>query len=121
MVRETDTTRVKGEVHFEDMVQRDVLEKQYVQPMKGATPDVSNKRIFEGANTGAVNVTDFINGSLGQRLFIRGDGQMTIINSAIILTNTGANKLLAVNKVYKFTYFERIVATNVLHVWVEDE
>lgn len=115
-----DITRLKGEVHFEDMTSHDVLEKQYVSVMRGATPDVDNVRFFEGINTAPVNVTDFLNGSQGQRIYIRGDGQMTIVNGTLIFTNTGANKLLAANIVYKFTYFE-VPGPPFSHAWIEDE
>lgn len=88
------------------------LPKVYVGRMSGATPSVKNITRFKGVNTGAVTVTQFKNGSDGQTIRIVGDGQMTITNGANIKTNTGANKLLAVNKCYVFTLFS--------NVWIED-
>lgn len=128
--RNYDTTRVKGEIHFEDMASRDVLEKQYVTPMivsAANVADVTNRRIFEAANAGAINCNDLTGGSQGQRVFIRGDGLQTMVNGAFIKTNTGANKLLVVNKVYRFTYFQTppdgptTPVPPFSHVWVEDE
>lgn len=117
-----ELTRIRGEVHFEDMTSRNVLEKQYVQPltMLSTTPSVLNKRIFQAINIGPVTVTDFTFGAQGQRIYILGDGFTTIQNGVLIFTNTGANKLLAVNKVYKFTFFA-IPGPPISHKWVEDE
>lgn len=113
------TTIIRGEIHTEDMVTRDVLSKEYVVPIQGATPSVKNRTVFQGINTGAVNVTDFLNGAEGQRIHILGDGFMTATNGTLIFTNTGANKLLAANIVYTFTYFI-IPGPPRSHKWVED-
>lgn len=56
-------------------------------------------------NTTATTVTDFIGEQLGQELKILGDGYTTLQHGTNIFTNTAANKLLAVNKVYTFTKF----------------
>jgi|SRR3972149_9767870 len=111
---------IKGEVNFEDMTSRNVLEKKNVQNMSGETPSVLNKSFFVGANSSPINVTDFLNGAPGQRLYILGDGNMTIVNGVLVFTNTGANKLLAINKVYRFTFFQ-IEGPPRSHIWVEDE
>jgi hypothetical protein len=76
------------------------------------TPSVKDNEWFQTTNTGAVTVTQFNNGQELQRLHILGDGFTTVANNANIKTNTGANKLLAANKVYKFTNFGK--------VWIED-
>lgn len=110
---------IKGEVNFEDMTSRNVLEKRNVQNMSGGTPNVLNKSFLIGSNAAPIDVTDFLNGSPGQRLYILGDGQMTIVNGTFIYTNTGANKLLATNKVYRFTFFP-IEGPPRSHKWVED-
>lgn len=68
-----------------------------------ATPNVANLQVIEG-NGSAVTITNFIGGSNGQPISIVGDGTTTISNNANITTNTGANKLLSVGKVYRFTY-----------------
>jgi hypothetical protein len=80
--------------------------------MKGATPSVSNLTIFKGSNTGPVTVTQFMNGQEGQVISILGDGNMTIANGALIKTNNGINKLLLINKIYRFT--------RISNVWYED-
>lgn len=77
------------------------------------TPSVQDNEYFECQNTLATTVTQFDNGQDGQRLHILGEGFTTVANNANINTNTAANKLLAANKVYRFTNFNRI--------WIEDE
>lgn len=111
---------IKGEIRFEDMTSRNVLEKQNVQNMIGATPNVLNRRIFEGINESPITVTDFLNGAAGQRIYILGDGNMTIEHGTFIFTNTGANKLLLADIIYKFTFF-KIQGPPTSHKWVEDE
>jgi len=105
--------RTIGEKIIEAPQTHSVLDKEFVATMKGATPSVKNLVIFRGTNTGPVTVTQFTFGQEGQVIKILGDGQMTITNGANIKTNTGANKLLAANKVYTFT---RMVS-----VWYENE
>lgn len=81
--------------------------------MKGATPSVKNILVFKGTNTGAVFVSQFKDGQNGQTIKIVGDGQMTILwDPTKIITNTGANKLLSVNKIYRFT--------RISNIWIED-
>jgi len=111
---------IKGEVNFEDMVSRNVLDKRNIQRMSGDTPNILNRSFFGGSNTAPINVTDFLNGAPGQRLYILGDGNMTIVHGTFIFTNTGANKLLLSNIVYKFTFFP-ISGPPRSHKWVEDE
>lgn len=115
-----DPKVIRGEIHREDVETRNILSKQYITPMSGATPSVANREIFEGTNAGAVNVTDFVDGAPGQVIKILGDGQMTITNGGLIFTNTGANKLLAANKVYTFTFYV-ILGPPKTHKWVENE
>jgi len=117
---ENSRESIKGEVNFEDMTSRNVLEKKNVQNMTGETPNVLNRSFFVGANANPTTVTDFLNGAPGQRLYILGDGNMTITNGSFIFTNTGADKLLAVSKVYRFTFF-KIEGPPLSHMWVEDE
>ena len=76
------------------------------------TPTVKDSEHLKTQNVGAVTVTQFDDGQEQQRLHILGDGFTTVANNANIKTNTGANKLLAANKVYRFTNFEK--------VWIED-
>jgi hypothetical protein len=90
-----------------------VLEKKFARnSASDLTPSVRNVEKLKMKNIGPVTVTKFDEGQENQEISILGDGQTTIANNAFIKTNTGANKLLAVDKVYRFTMFNG--------VWVED-
>lgn len=52
-----------------------------------------------------VTITDFLFGQNGQTIRLLGNANTTITNGTKIKTNTGANKVLANNKVYSFTRF----------------
>lgn len=90
-----------------------VLDRTFVRRQPGAvTLDATNVKVLRLDNTGPVNVTGIKGGTDGHDIRILGDGQATIINNSAvtkpaepIITNTGANKLLAANKVYRFTRF----------------
>lgn len=69
------------------------------------TINVLNITRVELKNTTAVTVTNLIGSQEGQEVKILGDGYTTIQHGTNIFTNTAANKLLAVNKVYTFTKF----------------
>lgn len=113
-------TRITGEVHFEDVVSRNVLERNDIQALSVSdTPSVLNQKFFEAKSVSPITVTDFKNGSPAQRLYILGDGNTTVEHGTFIFTNTGADKLLELNKVYKFTYFP-INTSPKSHKWVED-
>lgn len=108
-----DNNRLTDEISVEAPVRQQVLEKKYARNSKGdTTPSVLNTEKLAFANVGATLVTKFDDGQPNQEVTILGDGQTTIANNAVIKTNTGANKLLAVNKVYRFTNFAGI--------WYED-
>jgi hypothetical protein len=69
--------------------------------------------VFEAGNTVANNVTYFDDGQDGQQIAVLGDGfTMVVHDVAKLKTNTGANKLLSADKVYRFTRFAS--------VWIED-
>lgn len=68
------------------------------------TPDVTNRLLVKGSGV-VVSVTNFLGGRDSQALRIIGDGTTTIVHGTYIKTNTAANKLLALNKVYTFSYF----------------
>ena len=104
----------KEEVIFEDLVRYRILPFKGIDTLQktSVTPSVANLETWIAANTGAVTITNFMKGAVGQRIKILGDGFTTIANNTVIKTNTGANKLLAVNKVYRFTYINNI--------WYED-
>lgn len=71
------------------------------------TPSVKNVRVWKSAGT-VVTVTDFDDGAVGQALFILGDGDTTISHNANIKTNTGANKLLAADRLYIFVHIDGV-------------
>jgi hypothetical protein len=104
----------KGEIVFEDLIRFRILPFKGVDTLKvgSTTPSVANLETWIAANTGAITITNFMKGSVSQRLYILGDGFTSVANNTTIKTNTGAVKLLAVNKVYRFTLFNNI--------WIED-
>lgn len=105
--------RLTDEISVEAPVRQQVLEKKYARNSKGdTTPSILNTEKLALANAAPVTITKFDDGQPNQEITILGDGQTTIANNATIKTNTGANKLLAANKVYRFTNFAGI--------WYED-
>lgn len=76
------------------------------------TPNVSNSQVMKAGGT-VVSITNFLGGADGQTIRIKGDGATTIVHGTYIKTNTGANKLLAANRLYTFTYFDDDL------VWIE--
>lgn len=77
------------------------------------TPSVLNQSFWIANNGSPLTITQFEDGAQCQRIYILGDGNTTIANNSSIKTNTGANKLLAVDKIYTFT--------SINGVWYEDE
>lgn len=73
---------------------------------------VTNISVIKFESPGAFTVTFFVGGIEGQSIAIIGDGTSKIQNNAYIITNTGADKTLDANKVYRFTLFD--------DVWYED-
>src|SRR6266516_5204607 len=85
------------------------LDREFISTFRAGdtTPSVLNLTKFKAGNTGATNVTYFDDGFDGQPLSILGDGFTTVVHDVTKLcTSTGANKLLAINKVYHFTRFD---------------
>lgn len=76
------------------------------------TPIITDAETWIAQNTGPITITNLLGGYDGQQVRILGDGQTTMANNANIVTNTGANKLLASNKFYRFTLHNK--------VWYED-
>lgn len=76
--------------------------------------DVKNLNLLvcTHVRSGSNTISNFIGGTDGQNLRILGDGATTVLFSANIKTNTGADKLLASNMIYRFTYYNL--------VWIED-
>lgn len=101
----------KEEVRFEVAPRFLVLPYEPMDTLSTATPSVENVRVWKGGGI-VVTITNFLKGADNQEIAILGDGTTTISNNANIKTNTGANKLLAANKVYRFTF--------ITGVWYED-
>ena len=92
-----------------------VADREFVGVFRAAdaTPSVLNLTKFAAGNVGANNVTYFDDGFDGQEISILCDGFTTLIHDITkIALNTGANKLLAILKVYRFTRHNK--------VWIED-
>lgn len=107
--------RIADKVEFLESVTFAQLSESPVLSVTPASTTVSvlNISALNFANTSPVTVTNLLNGQEGQVIKILGDGNTTLDHGANILTNTGADKLLAANKVYTFTLFGT--------TWVEDE
>lgn len=88
------------------------LPKEFVGTLtkNDVTPSVKNVRVWKGSGT-VVTITDFDDASDGF-LAILGDGTTTISHNANIKTNTGANKLLAVDRLYIFAHISGIFYEN---------
>jgi len=113
------STRVDFEVIQQAPRTLAVEDKEFVTTFKpaDATPSVLNLTKFKAGNTVANNVTFFDDGFEGKEISILGDGFTTAVHdTSKLITNAGANKLLAANKVYRFTLYK--ISTNL--VWVED-
>src|SRR6267378_7619494 len=96
--------RVLHPTQFEGPTKFTTLPTQTVDKIKknATTPNVLNLERLVTNNTIATTVTDFPGGADGQKLSIlANDANTTIANNAKIVTNTGANKLLANGKVYR--------------------
>lgn len=74
------------------------------------TPSVANVRVWKCGGA-VVTITDLDDASDGF-LAILGDGATTISHNANIKTNTGANKLLAANRIYLFVHIDGIFYEN---------
>lgn len=85
----------------------------FISKEQSTTPRVDGISIYDPVNINPITITNFLKGQEGQYLRILGDGNTTIADNAFIRTNTGANKLLAADIVYRFSLIEGI--------WYEDE
>lgn len=105
----------RDDVTFSGRVSFSVLPVEFTDTFKDlVTPSVSNVNVFKCSGS-VTTITNFLSGSDGQTIKILGDGNTTVSNNSNISTNTGANKLLAVNKIYRFTYLQETAH------WYEDE
>lgn len=104
----------QDDITFQGIVTFLVSPKKIVQALKNeATPSIPNREVLESSGS-VVTITNFIGGQDGQTIRILGDGTTTIKNNTNIVTNTGADKLLTLNKFYRFTYI------NSKAKWIED-
>lgn len=101
--------RIIEPYQFESTTRFNLLPTKNIVLMETTTPSVLNNEYFTANDNSTV--TDFLYGQPPQTIKILGNGTMTISNNANIKTNTGANKVLAANKVYTFTLFD---------IWYED-
>lgn len=85
-----------------------ILPREFVSKLDATTtPSVKNVRRFTTSDT-VVTITNFDDGAEGQTIMIVGDGKLTVTHGTNIFTNTGANKLLAVNRIYTFTLINNL-------------
>jgi hypothetical protein len=103
-----DDVRFLGRVQFQNLIEQSPSDI----PEGDTTPIVLNRTRLVCTNTGATSITQFKQGQEGQEIKILGDGFTTLVHGTYIKTNTAANKLLAVNKVYTFTRFNSL--------WIEN-
>lgn len=75
-------------------------------------PSALNKRTLICINTSPMNITNITGGADNQDLKILGDGFTTLVYGDKIKTNTGVDKLLEADMVYRFSYINNI--------WYED-
>ena len=102
-----DTLSFADPINFLATVTYSQLAEQPVEtaPKVTTTINVLNITRVQFVNTVATTVVDFVGEQSGQEIKLLGDGFTTIQNGTNFFTNTGANKLLAINKVYTFTKF----------------
>ena len=77
-----------------------------------AIPNVSNRKVFICSYSAPTTITNFTGAINNKTIRILGDGNATVKNGTNIFTNTGADKLLEVNKIYVFTMINNL--------WYED-
>jgi len=96
------------EVYFNSFVRFFVLPKVYVDLIHThTTPSVLNRTILKSPSS-PITVTNFDDGAQGQTIRILGNGNLTVAHNSNIKTNTGANKILAADKVYNFTLIDEV-------------
>lgn len=103
-----DEILFQGPVVFAELPQQPISEIARLD----TTPSVLNRTRLKTRNTVATSITNFLGGQDGQEIKILGDAFTTLVNGTFIKTNTAANKLLAVNKVYTFSLWSGI--------WIEN-
>lgn len=97
---EYDEVFIHGLYHFV------ILPAAPLLVLKGeATPNVGSTNHLQAR---AGTITNFLSGAPQQHLWILGDGSCVISNNSNIVTTTGANITLALNKIYHFIYFNSV-------------
>lgn len=81
-----------------------VLDKRSFDTLVSTTPRVTNKEQWL-SHAASTTVTDFLGGKDGQHLYILGNGNTTLTHGTNIFTNTGANKVLAANRMYHLIHY----------------
>jgi hypothetical protein len=96
-------------VRFNGITQFNILPEEFVGTFGAAdtTPSVKNVRVWKCGGS-VVTITDFDDSADCHILFLRGDGATTITHGTNIKTNTGANKLLAANRLYIFVHIDGV-------------
>lgn len=75
--------------------------------VEGSTsPDVLNATFLILSSTTSTLLTNFLSAAENQKIVVLGDGNTTVQNGTNIYTNTGANKLMASNRVYVFYFMQ---------------
>lgn len=103
-----DEVLFKGPVQFSELPQQPISSLV----LASTTPSVLNNTRLKAINSGAISITNFLDGQEGQEIKILGDGNTTVVHGSFIKTNTAVNKLLAANKVYTFSLWSA--------VWIEN-
>ena len=110
---------IEEETIFNSPVTFNVSNKVVVDTLVGGFPSVANKSLLLSHAAAAI-ITDFQDGSIGQTLSILGNGNTTITHGTNIFTNTGANKVLAADVVYRFTFIQTDPSDPTSGKWYED-
>ena len=99
------------EVLFQGPVTFLILPKEFVGTLTTTTPSVKNAHVWKAGGI-VLTISNFRDGAPGQTIRVLGDGTTTIQHGTRIKTNTGANVLLTLAKVYVFTLID--------NVWYQD-
>src|SRR5690606_19664787 len=97
--------------YFSEIRGAAVLDDAHRRTISGATPSVALGRDFAFANGSPVTVTNFVGGSNGQLIYVRGDGNTTIQHGTNIYNRSGSDQTPALDTV--------VVFQNVGGIWFE--
>lgn len=80
----------------------------------GSTPSLNNYSNWQMFNSSPTSITRFSNTVPGQNLYIRGDGNATLVHDGVnFQLPSNANLLLSSGKVYHFVVLDTLLVTNV--------